>query len=225
MASPRGAVESPHHTIPGAVGQGRSAALKNALRTGRPARLRCFMLGGRLLTYSLLAGALAGCVSRHPALLPADEWTYDNPALGVSFAVPAAWSDEVEGAAVVVGGPPKTPAYFTTLTLQASPVGTSELTDLERVLHASWEHGPGDEPPQVLARAPTLAAGLPALRYLVSFDLHERARLRAGLLLRHGASVIDLAYVAPREQFAAGLPVFERALDTLALAPADDGEP
>jgi len=181
------------------------------------------MRGAHLLTCLVLL--VAGCDQRRPPEAAPTERTYDNPALGVSFLVPAAWVDDAEGAAVVVAGRPGTPDFFTTLTLQAGPVGAGDAADLERVLAASWAHVASDEPPYIVARVPTLAGGLPALRYLVAFDLHERPRLRAGLLLSHGASVIDLGYVAPRELFTQGLPVFERAVDTLTLAPPDGGEP
>lgn len=181
------------------------------------------MRGGHLLTCLVLL--VAGCAQRRPTEAVPTERTYDNPALGVSFLVPEAWVDDTEGAAVVVGGRPGTPDFFTTLTLQAGPVGPGDVADLERVLAASWAHVTSDAPPRILARAPTLAFAQPGLRYLVAFDLHESPRLRVGLLLQHGASVIDLGYVAPRELFTAALPVFERAVDTLALASPDGGEP
>jgi hypothetical protein len=178
---------------------------------------------GHVLPVSLVLAA-AACGARGPAAPLPPERSYDNPGLGVSFAIPAEWVDDAVGAAVVLGGPAGTPSYFTPLTLQASPRG-AVAPDLDRVLTATWEHPAGDAPPTVRARVPALVAGAQALRYLVAFDLHEVPRLRAGVLLRHGGSVVDLAYVAPRDLFAANLLVFERALATLALAPPDGGEP
>ncbi len=171
----------------------------------------------------LVIGALAGCRGAAPAAAPAER-SYDDPGLGASFALPATWLERVEGDAVVFSGPAGTDAYYTPLTLQVSAAAAGEA-DLAHVLERTYGAIESDRAPVFLVRTPARVAGAPAIRYLVSFDWNERPRLRAGVIVASPGAVWHLAYTASPELFASGLGTFERALDTVALAPPDGGAP
>lgn len=179
---------------------------------------------------SVLAATLALSCQKPPREASAPpETVFEHPGLGVSFAVPSDWVRQNEGSAIVFSGPEGSPAFYTTLTLQTSPEGAAADPDdtmlLERVLEHSYSALESDRTPRFVGRSPARVAGVEALRYFVSFDLHERDRLRAGVLLRVRSSIVDVSYTAPAERFGDNLHVFERALATLRIDPGDGGAP
>lgn len=173
----------------------------------------------------------AGC--QRPEAVTAKTRLYVHPGLGVSFELPGDWTETALGSAVVFGGPAGTPAWYTTLTLQASPdlgPSTDAPEQLERVLSETVRVLPTDEPPHLGARShfvlPATASGVTVgLRYAAAFDLYEHARLREGVLLRTPSAFVSLAYTAPAELFAESYAVFDDALATLLPGVPDGGQP
>ena len=222
----------------------------------RMTAMHCRSVATLVVIFTAGVGTLVAC-QRPPSSTSATdsaEVVYDSPGLGLSFVVPAGWSQRLEGDALVFAGPEGTDPYFTTLTLQATPPLVSapppdsrvqkeppdddhpfsvlhpvprspDFELLDRVLDASYTALAGDRPPRFLQRDPTRVADTAALRYLVAFDFYERERLRAGVLLALPGGIVDLSYTAPSTLFGYSIDVFERSVDTLAVAPPDGGLP
>ncbi|MEE8408104.1 MAG: hypothetical protein V3T05_00735 [Myxococcota bacterium] len=171
-----------------------------------------------MLSRTLLALAVAaligGCRGDEPASSQASQATrlYTHQGLGVSFELPRAWEERLEGDALVFSGKTGNPDHFTTVTVQIVPrrdTGLLEALDaaVAPVVNYpgfAWQH-----------REPVIIAGRPAVRYGFRVELHESQRMKHGLLVDTGRHFIDLAYAAPREIFASGIPVFEHLITTL----------
>ncbi len=174
---------------------------------------------------------LAGC--QRPDVRPSPTRTYVHPGLGLSFELPADWTETAVGSAVVLGGPAGTPAYFTTITVQASPELALEPDvpgQLESVLAATVRILPSDDPPRLGPRRllciPSFTPPpLLALRYSLAFDLYEHKRLREGLLVRTATALVAIDYSAPAELFAESYLVFDGVVTSLLAFPPDGGQP
>ena len=141
--------------------------------------------------------------------------TYIDELTGLSFALPADWIDEEQGETHIFSGAAGTPAFFTTLTLQqvtGVPLALDAALDeaferVETLPQFAWED-----------RSISAVDGWIGLRYSVQFEYNEALQRKAGILLIRPPFLIDLSYGADDDLFNRGLPVFENALRTLALA-------
>ena len=136
---------------------------------------------------------------------------------GVSVAVPPNWHTTRATTGVVAGGDEGTPAYYTTLSIQA--LRPSDKTRFAEILRAAYEHPAiGDSMPPTYA--PCVAGDMLGLCYAVSFTVFAEPRHRLGVLLDLAPYVIDVSFTAPAAAYADHVDVFERALATLYVEPA-----
>jgi hypothetical protein len=166
-------------------------------------------------TLSMTLVCVCACAGAQTA---ADEesptWLFHHDATGVSFDLPQAWQITRPGSALVFSGPAESPAYYTTITMQA-------LLDTEQPLDEVLTAAYGDlaDLPQFAwhFREPAVTACRPGLRYGLQAEVHESLRFKHGVLFDASGTVVDLSYAATPELFFDGLPVFEHALATLAV--------
>ncbi len=183
-------------------------------------------------TLVCLAAAWAGgCSDDLPARVLDPTVLFDEPALGLSFELPADWVVAEEGELSVFSGEPGTDAQFTNLLVQASagppePSGgpgepQGPLARLEAAVYEAYAAAPEVHKLRFVVHRPHWQpdAPTPSLVYLAAFELWEQPRLRAAVLFPMECGVVEISYTAPEELFATSLGVWEQALDSLALEP------
>lgn len=147
---------------------------------------------------------------------PQEGWLVHEEA-GVAVAVPPNWHTTRATTGVVAGGEEGSPAYYTTLTIQALRPG--EKARFAELLRAAYEHPAiGDSMPPTYS--PCVAGDTLGLCYAVSFTLFAEPRRRLGVLLDLAPYVVDVSFTAPAADYADHVDVFERALMTLYVEPA-----
>ena len=111
-------------------------------------------------------------------------------------------------------------AWYTTVTVQraAGPAaaGGLSLDETLKAAYASVTDAPGFAWDWI---EPTSVGGVAAVRYAVTFELHEAKRRKLGVMLATSAGAVDVAYGASDERFAAGLPVFEGVVASIWIDP------
>jgi hypothetical protein len=161
--------------------------------------------------------AVLGCAPRGPAPSWPHEGTLLHEEAGVAIAVPPNWLTTRSTTGMVAGGEPGTPAYYTTLSIQAlRPPAKATFAEL---LRAAYEH-PAITDNYPAAMVPCVADDALGACYAVSFTLFAEPRRRVGVLIDLGSYVVDVAFTAPAADFADHVDVFERVLATLTIEPA-----
>ncbi len=161
---------------------------------------------------ALACATLIACDQPAPAAPPTTR-VFSDELLGLSFELPADWRHERIGQRHIFSGPEGTDLFFTTVTLQ--PLGPGEKLDV--ALSRAYESALGYRGFAWERREPTTVAGRPALRYGVTFELHEKQRRKSGVVLDSGEQLLDLSYGATTELFATGLPAFTLLVDSLSF--------
>ncbi len=136
---------------------------------------------------------------------------------GVAVAVPPNWHTQRATTGVVAGGEEGSPAYYTTLAIQAvRPAPNARFAD---ILRAAYEHPAiGDSmPPRY---EPCVAGDVLGLCYSIEMTVFAEPRRRLGVLLDLAPYVVDVSFTAPAADYADHVDVFERALATLYVEPA-----
>ena len=165
----------------------------------------------------LLVAACAGCQAGGtdaPSVFTPGTLVFEE-ALDVSFELPADWIARRERSGTVFSHALDGAEALATLTLQAMP---RAAPDLEAVLLASRSKLEADEGFVWNERAMMPLGDHEALFFAERFVWNDVTRERRGVLFATPEALVELAYTAPSIAFAAELPVYERALETL-IAP------
>jgi hypothetical protein len=180
------------------------------------------MLLGTMRTRSFYALALMGLAAcapkaRHGTHSATQAPTVQHlvPEAYLSVALPADWEKRTHLAADIFHGPKGTDAYYATLTVQRRPLVDAGRLD-EAVAHALAA---------VAHRAGFVWDALElgwagedlALGYRVRFNALETTHCQNGWVFVHGETLVGMTLSAPEAIYPAVVPVFQGALDSLAV--------
>lgn len=175
------------------------------------------MLARIILALSIVAMA-AGCRrdTAPPDASSAVTRLYTHEGLGLSFEIPRAWEEKLEGNTLVFSGKTNQKDHFTTVSVQIVPRRDAGLMEALDQACAPVVGYPGFG---WQLREPVIISGRPAVRYGFRVAVHESLRQKHGVLIDTGRHFVDIAYAAPAESFDDGIPVFEHVITTLTVAP------
>lgn len=144
-----------------------------------------------------------------PTSAPSTFFEIDGFSLG--FEVPANWKRARLARGYAFTGPGD--LAFTPLVVQARRSGAPVEAALEQLAQ------PVEDFPNFawVEKSPVAVGGVLAVRYEMTFDLHETTRRRHGVVLPIKEGLVDLAVTGNQPLMVSALPFFDRAINTLDL--------
>lgn len=145
-----------------------------------------------------------------------DTWpNWQDDTLGLALHYPNGWSVTQEETLWIFAGPPGTPAYFTTITLQ--PVAPLPDALVEKNWSRLYAAILESRDLRDTSWAPHLRPG--CIEYNLRFERFEHLHRKNGIFCQFETFGVDLSYAAPDHLYFDGFWQFQEVLDTFTVAP------